>query len=487
MYTGQPMSLAVALWLVIRPVVIACCSLLGHRVLCQQKFGVVAATSLRGGDSAFLSSHLLIILSPFAFFLTMTMTSPVISLQGTIEAEHAPRAQILVSLAPQYTFTCLVAPSQPLVPPTRPISVFSVDSDLSFATAYEDLPPPTISLELESYLGSGSLCDGYSASLGGRPVVARILDPALAQGVAGKAKAEADLYTKLESLQGSVVPRFYGLWHGRLEDLVGRGEYERELLVILLEDCGQRLDKLFALGAGSSIKPEDIRRLFTRLREAAGDVAGEVYCLRDGSLRIAGLSPFPSERARPKSVDIRLANSKQAQPPQRPHPRRPPPPPPMPKLPPSPVSPPPPSPCQKSEAGTPLPEPPKSCSSSYITGQCSPTSSVSSRPSTKFPDRPISLPPPPVGSVETGGGGGADKRASVLTFNQNATAGLAAAIRCSSPPPGLVGVYEEERPRPELRKKKSWLKSKPSIRSLRLFRRKEKEKVEYGQHREVVV
>lgn len=424
-----------------------------------------------------------------------TMKSPVISLQGTIEAEHAPRAQILASLAPQYTFSCLIPPTHPLIPPTRPPSVLSVDSDLSFATAFEDPPPPSVPLELESYLGSGTLFDGYSASLGGQPIVARILDPSLNPVAVAKAREEAELYSKLENLQGSVAPRFYGLWHGKLEDLVGRGEYERELLVMLVEDCGQRLDKLFALGSGSCTKPEDARRLFTRLREVAGEVAGDVYCLRNGELRIAGLRPARVHAApvrtegaeRPQSVDIRLANSKQPQPPQRPHPRRPPPPPPMPKLPPSPVSPPPPSPCQKSEAGTPLPEPPKSCSSSYIAGQCSPTFSVASRPSVKFPERPVSLPPPAV--VETGAGT-EEKRASVLTFNQNATSALASALRASSPPPELVGMDEVEgyEPEEQLRKKRSWLlKSKPSLRSLKLFRRKEKEKVEYGQHLEVVV
>lgn len=434
----------------------------------------------------------------------MSPPDETINLQGIAEAENALRAQILASLAPQYTFTCLVSPSHPLVPPARPNSVFSVDSDLSFQTAPEDLPQRSTTLELKSYLGSSSLFDSYAATLSGHPLIARILDPSLSPGTLAKARAEAELYAELESLQGQVIPRFYGLWHGKLEDLVGRGEYERQLLVMLLENCGERLDKLFARGGGASVKPEDVRRLFSRLRES-GEVAGDVYCLPGGQLRIAGLRPASRERVertdRPRSVDTRLANTKQ--PPQRPHPRRPPPPPPMPKLPPappspvspvSPVSPPPPSPCQKSEAGQPLPEPPKSASSSYIAGGCSPTSSVSSKPSVKFPDRPISLPPPPPvidilceQHPDDGNGdeeGNVGNRASVLTFNQGARSLVA---RSCSPPPELVSVYEDECPKPQLRKKKSWLRSKPSLRSLRLFRRKEKDKAEDGPHLEVVV
>ncbi|CAK9780213.1 hypothetical protein CC85DRAFT_283370 [Cutaneotrichosporon oleaginosum] len=169
---------------------------------------------------------------------------------------------------------------------------------------FEPLVAPSSSakLTLLTLRGQGRSYDVYHAMLGNTPVVAKICDPWLAAGEQqldrrrnGSASAngatneegeeedddadaavpdrraamerEARLYTALQGLQGSVVPRFYGLWRGTCPSKSPyRPDYE--LLVMAVEDVGESLQAKVRDWAQAKEYADAIRAAYDKLHTA---------------------------------------------------------------------------------------------------------------------------------------------------------------------------------------------------------------------------
>lgn len=108
---------------------------------------------------------------------------------------------------------------------------------------------PEWPVEVENLLDSGGSFDAYTATLVvgdvRRAVVAKVTNPWRSSARGGPeriiraAEHEADCYRRLQHLQGSTVPRYFGLWRG---EYVRNGAWGREVFemyVALLEDVGE--------------------------------------------------------------------------------------------------------------------------------------------------------------------------------------------------------------------------------------------------------
>ncbi|BEJ15023.1 hypothetical protein CspHIS471_0407900 [Cutaneotrichosporon sp. HIS471] len=139
-------------------------------------------------------------------------------------------------------------------------------------------PPTSANLTILTLRGQGRSYDVYHALLGDKPVVAKICDPWLAAGEhqlndddapdrRGAMEREARLYTELEGLQGTVMPRFYGLWRGTCPS---KSDYrpDYELLVLAVEDVGESLQAKVRDWAQAKDYTEAIRSAYDQLHDA---------------------------------------------------------------------------------------------------------------------------------------------------------------------------------------------------------------------------